>query len=559
MYTSYFGLKDNPFCITPDPSYLYLSSDHQEALAYLLYGAEENGGFVQLTGEVGTGKTLLIRTLLEQRLENVDIAFCLNPRLTVEEFVASICDELQVDYPHPSATLKLLIDALNAHLLKTHAQGRRTLLVIDEAQNLSREVLEQVRLLTNLETHRHKLLRIILVGQPELQKLLERQNMRQLAQRITARYHLTPLNRAETIAYVIHRLHVAGGREDLFTRSALRAVYKQTGGVPRLINTVCDRALLGAYGRELKRVNGVILRHAAREALHGPELKRVTGRGFRFASGIILTAAIGVVAGLLLPHVESNMTPLLSPVLPRVNSSILVNGSVEKTVPPDSSGPSPALETQQVELPRIETWFAGSQSSNDAMERLLKAWGEEPMIPPDTPPCEYVQKLNLHCLEGTADWDQLRRYNRPVILDLVNSKGKTRQVLLRSLEGDTAVLELGEHSVRTDLTQLDSLWSGGYLMLWRSDTSMELIGHGTVSESVIWLRRRLALIEGHDPSRESLPPLFDSALEARVRDFQRTHDLRPDGLVGERTMALLSILATVPGTPFLIPSSDEVQ
>ena len=267
MYAEYFGLREPPFAITPDPGYVYLSPHHREALAHLLYGTDENGGFVQLTGEVGTGKTTLVRSLLEQGLEQVDIALCLNPRLTVEELLATVCDELHVGYPREHPTLKGLVDALNEHLLRVHATGRRTVLVIDEAQNLSREVLEQVRLLTNLETTKHKLLRIILVGQPELRALLARPDLRQLAQRITARYHLPSLDAEDTAAYIRHRLRVAGGRDDLFGRSALRAVYRRSGGVPRLINIICDRALLGAYGQNARRVSARVVQNAAREAL----------------------------------------------------------------------------------------------------------------------------------------------------------------------------------------------------------------------------------------------------------------------------------------------------
>lgn len=267
MYAEHFGLREPPFAITPDPAYVYLSQHHREALAHLLYGTDESGGFVQLTGEVGTGKTTLVRSLLEQKLERVDIALCLNPRLTVEELLATVCDELHVTYPREHPTLKALVDALNEHLLRVHAAGRRTVLIVDEAQNLSREVLEQVRLLTNLETTKHKLLRIILVGQPELRQLLARPDLRQLAQRITARYHLPALDAEDTAAYIRHRLRVAGGREDLFSRSALRAVYKRSGGTPRLINILCDRALLGAYSQNAQRVNAGMIRQAAREAL----------------------------------------------------------------------------------------------------------------------------------------------------------------------------------------------------------------------------------------------------------------------------------------------------
>ncbi|MBL8259625.1 MAG: AAA family ATPase [Candidatus Competibacteraceae bacterium] len=267
MYADYFGLREPPFSITPDPAYVYLSQHHREALAHLLYGTDENGGFVQLTGEVGTGKTTLVRSLLEQKLERVDIALCLNPRLTVEELLATVCDELGVAYPPEHPTLKALVDALNDHLLRVHAAGRRTVLIIDEAQNLSREVLEQIRLLTNLETAKHKLLRIILVGQPELRQLLARPDLRQLAQRITARYHLPALDAEDAAAYVRHRLRVAGGREDLFSRGALRAVHQRSAGIPRLINIICDRALLGAYGQNAKQVNAGTVRQAAREAL----------------------------------------------------------------------------------------------------------------------------------------------------------------------------------------------------------------------------------------------------------------------------------------------------
>ncbi len=267
MYSDFFRLKEPPFSITPDPRYLYLSKRHQEALAHLLYGTGEEGGFVELTGEVGTGKTTLIRALLQSRLERVDVALILNPRLTVSEFVASICDELGVTRPQRTYTLKPLVDALNQHLLRSHGRGRQTVLIVDEAQNLSLDVLEQVRLLTNLETSRHKLLRIILVGQPELKHLLDRHDMRQLAQRITARFHLEPLSRAETGNYVAHRLEVAGGQADLISPQAIKQVHRYARGIPRLINVICDRALLGAYATGQRLVDRRLVARAAKEAL----------------------------------------------------------------------------------------------------------------------------------------------------------------------------------------------------------------------------------------------------------------------------------------------------
>jgi general secretion pathway protein A len=266
MYLTFFGLNEKPFAITPDPRYLYLSERHAEALAHLLYGINEAGGFVQLTGEVGTGKTTIVRSLLAQTPKNADIALILNPKMTAPEFLRTICEELGLDLPEPALTsLKGLVDSLSRHLLRAHADGRRVVLLVDEAQNLSPDVLEQVRLLTNLETNTQKLLQIILIGQPELRELLARNELRQLAQRITGRYHLDPLSRAETAAYVLHRLRVAGATTEIVTAQALREIFRLSRGVPRLINVICDRALLGAYSLDRHRVTAPLVREAAAE------------------------------------------------------------------------------------------------------------------------------------------------------------------------------------------------------------------------------------------------------------------------------------------------------
>src|SRR5579885_1346965 len=266
MYTSYFGLSEKPFSITPDPRYLYLSERHAEAMAHLLYGINEAGGFVQLTGEVGTGKTTIVRSLLAQAPKNAEIALILNPKMTAPEFLLTICEELGIGVPDAATeSLKDLVDILSGYLLRAHAGGRRVVVVVDEAQNLAPDVLEQVRLLTNLETNTQKLLQIILIGQPELRDLLARNELRQLAQRITGRYHLCPLLPQETAAYVRHRLRVAGATSDIFTPHALAEVHRLSGGVPRVINIICDRGLLGAYTEDRHRVTVSMVRRSAQE------------------------------------------------------------------------------------------------------------------------------------------------------------------------------------------------------------------------------------------------------------------------------------------------------
>ena len=269
MYKTYFGLQERPFSITPDPRFLYPSPQHQEALGHLQYGIGENSGFALLTGEVGTGKTTVIRALIDQLPDGINLASITNPQLSADELVASICDEFGVVYPPDTRSLKTLIDLLNHFLIEHHKVGNQSVVIIDEAQNLSRESLEQIRLLTNLETHDQKLLRIILVGQPELRDMLKRHDLRQLAQRITARCHLGVLSAEQTQAYIGHRLAVAGANANLFSSAAVRTVFKLTGGIPRLVNSLCDRALLGAYSEEATAITPKIVKRASHELFTG--------------------------------------------------------------------------------------------------------------------------------------------------------------------------------------------------------------------------------------------------------------------------------------------------
>jgi general secretion pathway protein A len=298
MYQQHFDLRELPFSIAPDPRFLYMSAQHREALAHLAYGMNAEGGFILLTGEVGMGKTTVCRCLLDQIPENVDVAFILNPKMTVEELLATICDELGIMYPQGNTSVKIFIDRINSYLLDAFAGGRKTILIIEEAQHLDAEVLEQIRLLTNLETSRQKLLQIIMIGQPELREILSRPEMLPLSQRITARYHIGPLPKNEISAYVRHRLSVAGAQGRIFPDSLSGILYRLSGGIPRLINVICDRALLGAYVQGKGSVDRKTLLKAAQEVLGQHEVNRYRKRKMRWmAAGFVLVFCGAAIAG----------------------------------------------------------------------------------------------------------------------------------------------------------------------------------------------------------------------------------------------------------------------
>lgn len=392
MYLSYFGFKEYPFSVTPDPAFLYLSASHREALGHLLYGAGEHGGFVALTGEVGTGKTTLIRALVHDDMPELDIALCWNPHLGTTEFVATVCDELGVSYESGEhATLKTLVDGLNAHLLKTHAANRRTVLIVDEAQNLSRDVLEQLRLLTNLETHKEKLLRVILVGQPELTDLLARHDLRQLSQRITARFHLRPLGLAETRAYIQHRLECADGPQHLFTGSGVMAVRLVTHGVPRLINMVCERALMGGYAHGRSTIGATTVLKAAAETLPRRQKSR-TRQGWRLATPVGAAVVVAAVAMLVwtptLPWAKvTGWMPDISHAaelaLPGDSSASPDPKSADPESPPAAAGASTSATTAGVaagedDVPGAQAQHGSDEKDNDQKTASTGSSGSGP-------------------------------------------------------------------------------------------------------------------------------------------------------------------------------------
>jgi general secretion pathway protein A len=570
MKFSDFGFEENPFAITPDPRYLYLSRGHEESLAHLIYGTGPNGGFVLLTGEVGTGKTLLLRSLLAQHLNNVDIALILNPRLSRREFLATICDELGVDYVGPPYSLKILIDTLTKHLLKTHAKVKHTVLVVDEAQNLNPRVLEQIRLLTNLETSRHKLLRIILVGQPELLHMLERKEMRQVDQRITARYHLQPLTVQESGRYIAHRLAVAGIREDLFTPMALRLIHRVSGGIPRIINAICERALLAIYTSGRHQV-GVRLVWRAAQEVKG----RRSGRRSWLWGSALLIPLLGVLGFLF-----SQMAPD-SPVEPNQQKKITQTAAIERpkaverqrkavvptTDPEEKAAPAeiPAIAPQttpdvtQAEYPeadfKLMQLFSQPQDRLDMYQALLGLWSKTKQLETNSPPCLQVREHGLRCLISSMDWERLLSMNRPLLLQLKH-EDQRRLLLLKHVDDDWLLVDNGSQAGVVTRTQLMRYWTGGYIMLWRPLADIALIGAGSSGSSVTWLRKRLQFVDGVKPAAIEGLDRFDAELEERLKAFQQQRGLVADGMAGQQTMIHLNNLAIPAGTPTLVSKQD---
>jgi len=547
MYLQYFGLHENPFSIPPDPNYLYLSRGHQEALAHLQYGLGEAGGFVQLTGEVGTGKTLLIRALVERLPEGVDVALVLYPVLTVSEFVAAICDELRVPHPGEKASLKQLIDALNARLLQTHARGRRTVLIIDEAQNLSREVLEQVRLLTNLETTKQKLLQIILIGQPELAHMLAQQDLRQLAQRITARYGLTALRHDETCDYIAHRCRVAGARKPLFRQAAMHRVHVFTGGIPRLINILCDRALLGAYTHGKSVVDAPIVKRAAKEV--GPVAKSKRWPAPRaLAAMSALAVVLAVVAWQWWPpwtHVflsEKSPTSEAAPSVEAKPANPPVASATPAAVPTTTPAETNTATSPPDSASKLEASFDNPEARTDtdsAMQTLFERWGLDYAVLTGATGCERALNAGLHCVYQTGTWNNLRQYNRPAVIELQDSSGRKHHVLVTALTADSVSLAMGGAPQEFPVQDVGRLWFGKYLLLWKPPMpGQEILRLGDRGESIVWLRDALARYRG-EPLAAETSDLFDQDLQGQLIQFQGRHRLTADGVAGQITLAKL--------------------
>lgn len=512
MYEQYYGLSERPFSITPNPRFVYLSQRHRDALAHLLYGVGQggSGGFVQLTGEVGTGKTTLCRVVLEQVPENTRIALILNPMLSPAELLRAVCRELEISIEGTDGSLQQLQERLNSYLLERHAEGERVVLIIDEAQNMSREGLEQIRLLTNLETATDKLLQIILIGQPELRELLSRPELRQLAQRITARYHLDPLNEEETEAYIRHRLQIGGAERCPFTDDGLHAIFDTSEGVPRLVNIIADRALMAGYAREEDRIGAGLVRAAAREVA-GEEQEQDGGwlRGVIAAVALVaVLAGGGAVSWLMLQ--------------PKAETSAGANAAWEVMLE-DASAASAWTE--------LAALWPGM--SADVVASACRDDGDE----------------NLACLSLRGNWSFVEEIDLPVVLRL--AEPAAAHVLLVSLSQGDATLRHGGQDWRVPRNQLERRWRGDLLVAWPDSGDLLKRGDGG---AMVERMKSLAAEARFEPWTGGVDRTYDDEFRDWVVAFQRRHGINDDGVIGPATRLFLR--APHQNAPLLLTEND---
>jgi general secretion pathway protein A len=557
MYTHFFNLTRSPFSIAPDPRFLFMSERHREALAHLLYGIG-GGGFVLLTGEIGAGKTTVCRCFLEQIPENCNVGYIFNPKLTVIELLKSICDEFRVnclsDGREP-VTIKGYVDALNAFLLLAHAGDRHNILIIDEAQSLSAEVLEQLRLLTNLETNERKLLQIILIGQPELRTILEKPELRQLAQRVIARYHLDSLSHGETARYVLHRLAVAGIMATApLPRTLMKAIHRLTQGVPRRINLLCDRALLGAYAEGKPTVNRRILGKAAHEVF-GNERHALSSAShpinrWRHAIlgllGGVALAGIAVLATAMLrgapfPALTAPHAVINAPFKPRpiINPASAATSTNPVAVPWLPSPLTLAQSSARHSTNLNNMPDAGATDAEPAYRHLARLWGQSL---PDGDPCQVVQQSNLRCYRSNKGFAEIRQLNRPAILSLHDQANHAYYALITGLTNTQASLMIGDTTYSVTLIALARHFKGDFVTFWRAPTGYrEVIHRGDQGMDVDWIDLQLAKLSGLSgvPTPAAMQS-FDQAAIERIREFQSAQGLNADGVVGPKTFMQLN-------------------
>jgi len=602
MYNDFFGFVEKPFSIAPNPRYLYMSRHHEDALAHLIYGIQEGNGFVLLTGEVGTGKTTLCNCLLAKLPDRTDVAYILNPRVTVNELLATVCEEFSIPYPDDSSaplSNKALIDLINQFLLSSHAEGRHTVLMIDEAQNLSLEVLEQIRLLTNLETHDKKLLQIILIGQPELRDKFSQPQLRQLAQRITARFHLSELSRQEVQAYINHRMTIArqaikgryqpsnlllGARKSLFTPAAEKRIHRLSGGIPRLINLLCDRSLLAAYSQGNNQVTPKLVDSASLEILPSTHTQHVKSKS-PILVGSLFTAVIitGLVLFLVKPDLLDNLSPASalasskqrytqitsaltssqsnSQALSTPKQSSAQSASTPRVANQSELNPTNATQTQveQANAQRLSVQstsnpktspvlldhlpypegLTGEQTRLLAFQTLLQLWGISTPIRVDQNECAIAQQNQLQCLSVTSNLGSLKRLSRPAVLRLIHPDGKEYFATIVSIGPHSAELRIANQTYRARLSAIEAVWLGESTLIWKSPNNFKTAINPKISgPNSRWLRKQLSGLNLTPEQQQGF--LYIAPLHEQVKRFQISQGLTPDGIAGAQTLIMLN-------------------
>ena len=540
MYKDFFGFVELPFSIVPNSRYLYLSQRHKEAITHLQAGLGDGGGFAMLTGEVGTGKTTVAKAMLANLDENTKAGLILNPTFSSRDLLEAICDEFKVTYPQ-DATLKQLNQAIHEYLLRNHKLGWTTLLVIDEAQHLAADVLEQLRLLTNLETDTRKLLKVLLVGQPELQRLLQTTQLRQLAQRITGRYHLLPLDEKETADYIAFRLHTAGGDQQLFDRSSTKLIAKYSHGIPRLINLVCDKSLNMSYYKGNVVVDRQTVHQACEEVMQFQaeiyQQDKPIRRSFEWpAWGSV---AIGVFAALGVGWAVTHNMPM------KVPTNTVPTVAAQTPIQPAVVAP---IVNEQLTNEQREQLLAQTQS-NLAVNDLYKLWGYRASVRDNL--CLSEPQSTMRCERKMATWPLLVQQNRPVILEL-NYQGEVGYVILYAIgDGKVEVLN-GKERLRLPISWLKPLWQGNIIELWQAPLkdTLRLDMEGPAIEV---LDKLLAEAVNEQPLDTDI---YDGAMKERVELFQRWQGIGVDGIAGQRTLERLQQSAQ-PDAPALAQINEE--
>lgn len=608
MYNEYFGFKEAPFSIAPDPRYLYMTTQHRDALAHLIYGLNSEGGCLLLTGEVGTGKTTICRCLLEQIPEQANVALVLNPKVNEIELLETICDELKISYPDSSNSLKIYTDRIYDFLIKSNQKNEKTVLIIDEAQNLDSKVLEQLRLLTNLETNQRKLLQIIILGQPELLDILAKTEMRQLAQRITARFHLQPLNKQEVKAYINHRLAVAGQNIQLFPENSIKLLYKLSKGVPRLINVICDRALLGAYVENQYTVNPSIIKKAATEVFG--ELKNVEQQqknkqrlypvavflSFLILSFVLVSYIINNTentgnspqasivsdtkkeqpstdsdtnSGITVPtslddlSTEKIAIGQISETQDGATKNIILHANSDSTETVDTTETRPTSDssttTIDIEYDNIDEILDDSANNPvSAYQALFKTWNLEYNNKTSATACQQATAHSLSCLYKHGNLNSLKTHNRPAVLTLTNNQGANRYITITSIDNNLATISSNNKSYTVKLGELDQYWYGQFVLLWQKpEYYSSVITPGNSGNIVTWLNTQLLTINKTQPT--GFVSTYNRQLIKKVKAFQLQQGLTADGMVGPVTIIHLNTRSGIKSPSLLTPPINPVM